>query len=131
MAFQILKYQRSNYLASRGSAASPTRETKTGWVLYAGTPVLWRSSQNTTALSTAEAELTLLWKAAQRCWEWSLLSEEVGDRMVGSDSSAGTVTGSWRTRHLRVKASWLQAASAAGCVRDPAASGPSNQGPPK
>ena len=94
--------------------------SQTGWVVvYAGTPVLWRSSrQQTMALSSAEAELNAILEGsiAMLGVEAMLrdLGEFVQEKVVGSDSisalSLSAGTGSWRTRHLRIKAGWLQEA---------------------
>ena len=93
-------------------------KSHTGWVIMWGdNPIAWRSSrQGTVALSTAEAELTAILEGAIALLgiESPLvdLNEEIEDKRVGSDSmSALTISagnGSWRTRHLRLKAAWLQ-----------------------
>ena len=107
--------------------APSSSRSQTGWVItYGGTPVLWRSTrQATTALSTAEAELNAILEGsvAMLGVESMLLdiAENVDDKLVGSDSMSALClssgTGSWRTRHLRIKASWLQEALAGGVMR--------------
>ncbi|CAE7700043.1 unnamed protein product [Symbiodinium microadriaticum] len=93
--------------------------SQTGWVIvYAGTPVLWRSSrQPTTSLSSAEAELGAILEGSVAMLGVEAMLQDMGEfveeKVVGSDSisalSLSAGTGSWRTRHLRIKAGWLQA----------------------
>ena len=107
--------------------APSSSRSQTGWVItYGGTPVLWRSTrQATTALSTAEAELNAILEGsvAMLGVEAMLLdiSETAEDKVVGSDSMSALClssgTGSWRTRHLRIKASWLQEAISSNLLR--------------
>ena len=132
MAYKMLKYiqRTSGYfrkITSDGTSltmypdaafAPSSSRSQTGWVIYyGGTPVLWRSSrQSTTALSTAEAESNAILEGsiAMLGIEAMLLdvSEEIHEQLIGSDSmsalSLTAGTGSWRTRHLRIKASWLR-----------------------
>ena len=89
-----------------------------GWVVtYGGTPIVWRSGkQQMVTLSTAEAELlSMIDGAVAMKGVESLLAdvgETVEDREIASDSMAAlsisTGSSSWRTRHLRIKANWLQ-----------------------
>ncbi|OLQ14296.1 Retrovirus-related Pol polyprotein from transposon TNT 1-94 [Symbiodinium microadriaticum] len=92
-------------------------------VMWGNTPIVWRSArQATVALSTAESELNAILEGgiAVLGLESMLydLNIHVEERVVLSDSmSALTIssgTGSWRTRHLRIKASWLQEMLTAG-----------------
>ena len=88
-----------------------------GWaVMWAGTPILWRSGrQSLTSLSTGESELIAILNGTL-----GMLSVEsmlcdldvrVDKREVRSDSTAALAIASggssWRTRHLRIKANWL------------------------
>ena len=98
--------------------APDSAKSHTGWLITSGAnPIAWRSSrQSTVALSTAEAELTAILEGAIALLGIESLlvdlHEEIENKRVGSDSmsmltiSAGN--GSWRTRHLRLKAAWLQ-----------------------
>ena len=98
--------------------APDSAKSQTGWlVTWGSNPIAWRSSrQSTVALSTAEAELTAILEGAIALLGIESLlvdlSEEIETKQVGSDSmSALTISagnGSWRTRHLRLKAAWLQ-----------------------
>ena len=141
MAYKMLKYiqRTSGYfrkITSDGTSltmypdaafAPSSSRSQTGWVIYyGGTPVLWRSSrQSTTALSTAEAESNAILEGsiAMLGIEAMLLdvSEEIHEQLIGSDSmsalSLTAGTGSWRTRHLRIKASWLQEALSVGSLQ--------------
>ncbi|CAE7229590.1 GIP, partial [Symbiodinium sp. CCMP2456] len=141
MAYKILKYvnKTRDYLlrvAWKGGQlalypdaafAPASSRSQSGWVIYyGGTPILWRSSrQPTTALSTAEAELTAILEGSVALLgvEAMLLdiAESVDDKVVGSDSMSALCissgTGSWRTRHLRIKAAWLQEAISGGQLR--------------
>ena len=94
-------------------------------VMWGNTPIVWRSArQATVALSTAESELNAILEGgiAVLGLESMLydLNIHVEERVVLSDSmSALTIssgTGSWRTRHLRIKASWLQEMLTAGSI---------------
>ena len=98
-------------------APSSTR-SHTGWtVCWSGTPIGWRSSrQSMISLSTAECELqAILDGAVGMIGLEALLCDldvEPGPKTIASDSTSalaiGSGTGSWRTRHLRLKAAWLQ-----------------------
>ncbi|CAE7498469.1 GIP [Symbiodinium sp. CCMP2456] len=120
MAYKILKYvnKTRDYLlrvAWKGcqlalypdaAFAPASSRSQSGWVIYyGGTPILWRSSrQPTTALSTAEAELTAILEGSVALLgvEAMLLdiAESVDDKVVGSDSMSALCissgTGSWR-----------------------------------
>ena len=89
-----------------------------GWlVTYGGVPLTWRSGrQSMITLSTAESELLAILDGAiaLRGVE-AILSdagEHVDSRHIESDSTSAlsitTGASSWRTRHLRIKAGWLQ-----------------------
>ena len=87
----------------------------TGWTVYwAGTPVSWRSGrQSTIALSTAESELqAILDGAVGSLGLEAMLLVEPATKVIASDSTSalaiGAGTGSWRTRHLRLKSAWIQ-----------------------
>eukprot|EP00435_Cladocopium_sp_Y103_P033382 s1981_g8.t1 len=95
-------------------------------VCFAGVPVAWLSSQQAfVTYSTAEAELVSYCEAlnAGRSLEsilCSMLNETCGnsgiERIIYGDNLSaialahGTGTASWRTRHLRVRASYLKEA---------------------
>ncbi|CAE7245980.1 unnamed protein product [Symbiodinium sp. CCMP2456] len=115
------------YLYPDAAFAPGAARSQTGWVItYGGTPILWRSSrQSTTALSSAEAELNAILEGsvAMLGVEAMLMdmNEYAEDKIVGSDSmsalSLSAGTGSWRTRHLRIKAAWLQEAISSGVIK--------------
>ena len=89
-----------------------------GWlVTYGGVPLAWRSSrQSMITLSTAEAELLALLDGAVAVKGLEAILQDAGEkvewRRLASDStSALSISAggsSWRTRHLRIKAGWLQ-----------------------
>ena len=89
-----------------------------GWlVTYGGVPLVWRSSrQSMITLSTAEAELLALLDGAVAVKGIEAILNDAGEvveqRKLASDStSALSISAggsSWRTRHLRIKAGWLQ-----------------------
>ena len=89
-----------------------------GWlVTYGGVPLAWRSSrQSMITLSTAEAELLALLDGAVAVKGLEAILHDAGEkvewRRLASDStSALSISAggsSWRTRHLRIKAGWLQ-----------------------
>ena len=100
------------------SAFAPTSsKSQTGWTVYwSGTPIGWRSSrQSMISLSTAECELQAILDGAIGMMGLEALlydlDVEPGPKTVASDSTSalaiGSGTGSWRTRHLRLKAAWL------------------------
>ena len=98
--------------------APSSSRSHTGWtVCWSGTPIGWRSSrQSMISLSTAECELqAILDGAVGMIGLEALLCDldiEPGPKTIASDSTSalaiGSGTGSWRTRHLRLKAAWLQ-----------------------
>eukprot|EP00439_Symbiodinium_sp_Y106_P029222 s9476_g3.t1 len=98
-----------------------------GWVVtYGGVPVVWRSGrQQMITLSTAEAELLSMidGAVAMKGVESLLLDlgERVTEREIATDSMAAlsisSGSSSWRTRHLRIKANWLQEQISYGLVR--------------
>ena len=89
-----------------------------GWVvMFGGVPIVWRSGrQPMITLSTAEAELLSMidGAVAMKGVEALLLDvgETVENKEIASDSMAAlsisSGSTSWRTRHLRIKAGWLQ-----------------------
>ena len=100
------------------SFAPTSGRSHTGWlVCWGGTPMAWRSArQGAITLSTGEAELQAIIDGTigmlgleAMLWD---LQEEVGVKIIASDSTSalaiGSGTGSWRTRHLRLKAAWIQ-----------------------
>ncbi|CAE7831413.1 RE1 [Symbiodinium sp. CCMP2592] len=97
-----------------------------GWVVtYGGTPVVWRSGkQSMITLSTAEAELLAMLDGAVAMKGVEAILSDAGEqvmfRQIASDStSALSISGgtsSWRTRHLRIKAGWLQEQLAQGLL---------------
>ena len=105
-------------LCTDSSFAPDSSRSHTGWVvLLYGSPVLWKSSRQTTvSLSTAEAELNATLEGSLALLSIEALLKDLGlsfdEKEVLTDStSALTIasgSGSWRTRHLRVKAQWLQ-----------------------
>jgi hypothetical protein len=95
-------------------------------VFFAGVPIGWQSSQQAFVThSTAESELVGYCEAlnvgrpmeAMIC---AMINEKVGtnaiERVIYGDNAAaismahGTGTSSWRTRHLRVRSSFLKEA---------------------
>ena len=105
-------------LCTDSSFAPDSSRSHTGWVvLLFGSPVLWKSSrQPTVSLSTAEAELNATLEGCLALLSIEALLKDLGlcfdEKEVVTDStSALTIaagSGSWRTRHLRIKAQWLQ-----------------------
>ncbi|CAE7947469.1 unnamed protein product [Symbiodinium sp. KB8] len=89
-----------------------------GWlVTYGGVPIVWRSGkQQMITLSTAEAELLAMIDGAIAMKGVESLLSDIGqavhERYIESDSMAAlsisSGSSSWRTRHLRIKANWLQ-----------------------
>ena len=98
--------------------APSSGRSHTGWlVCWRGTPMCWRSArQASVTLSTAESELQAVidGSVGMLGLEAMLLDLEVEPRAkrIASDSTSalaiGSGTGSWRTRHLRLKAAWIQ-----------------------
>ena len=95
-------------------------------VYFAGAPIAWQSSQQAfVTYSTAESELVAYCEAlnAGRSMEamlCSMVNEPTGqnsfERVIYGDNAAaiamahGTGTSNWRTRHLRVRSSYLKEA---------------------
>ena len=96
-------------------------------ICYKGSPIMWRSSrQQLTTLSTTESELI---EALDGC----LLATSVADIVTDLVGRAPTLklkvdnysavqllsgsTGSWRTRHLRVRSAWLRERIRSGVVQ--------------
>ena len=104
--------------------APSSNRSQTGWAIYwRGTPLAWRSGrQGTIALSTAEAELQAILDGAIGMMGLEAMLCDVkidpAPKTVASDSTSalaiGSGTGSWRTRHLRLKSAWLQQMVASG-----------------
>ena len=99
------------------SFAPSGSRSHTGWVtMLFGAPISWRSSrQSTTSLSTGEAELNAAVEGALALLSSQALLTDVIevpiDLVLETDSttalSLAEGSGSWRTRHLRIKANWL------------------------
>ena len=89
-----------------------------GWlVVYGGSPIMWRSGkQSMITLSTAEAELLAIIDGAIALKGVEALLMDMGicveEKQIASDSTAAlsisTGSSSWRTRHLKIKANWIQ-----------------------
>ena len=89
-----------------------------GWLItYGGVPLAWRSNrQSMITLSTAESELLALLDGAVAMKGIEAILNDAGEavefRKLASDStsalSISSGGSSWRTRHLRIKAGWLQ-----------------------
>ena len=98
--------------------APSSGRSHTGWVVcWRGTPICWRSArQGSVTLSTAESELQAIIDGSigMLGLEAMLLDIEIepAGKVIASDSTSalaiGAGTGSWRTRHLRLKAAWIQ-----------------------
>ncbi|OLP97425.1 Retrovirus-related Pol polyprotein from transposon TNT 1-94 [Symbiodinium microadriaticum] len=102
---------------SDASFAPQGDRSHSGWLItYGGVPLAWRSSrQNMITLSTAECELLALLEGAVATKSTEALLADIGERVesrtIATDSTAlsiSTGSSSWRTRHLRIKAGWLQ-----------------------
>lgn len=87
-------------------------------VTLGSNPVFWRSGrQSTMTLSTAEAELNEIIEGMIAGEAAAVVAEEVMGpmaRMLWSDSQSGLAilsneSGSWRTRHLRMRSTFAQA----------------------
>ena len=104
-------------LYTDASFAPDSEKSHSGWVvLMAGAPLAWRSSRQTmVSLSTAEAELTAMLEGAVAFLGTEALlrdlSYEPQQKAIFVDSTSALAlsegSGSWRTRHLRVKAEWM------------------------
>ena len=98
--------------------APSSGRSHTGWlVCWSGAPVAWRSGrQAAITLSTAESELQAIIDGTIGMLGLEAMLLDLGyepqPKMVASDSTSalaiGAGTGSWRTRHLRLKAAWIQ-----------------------
>ena len=103
---------------SDASFAPQGDRSHSGWLItYGGVPLAWRSSrQSMITLSTAECELLALLEGAVATKSTEALLADIGERVesrtIATDStsalSISTGSSSWRTRHLRIKAGWLQ-----------------------
>ena len=99
------------------SFAPEGARSHTGWLIAAGdAPLSWRSSrQSTVTLSTAEAELVASVEGALALCSlyalWKEIEEEELKLILKTDSTSSIAiqhgSGSWRTRHLRIKAAWI------------------------
>ena len=98
--------------------APSSAKSHTGWLIcWSGNPITWRSGRQTViALSTAESELQAILDGSTGMMGLEAmlvdLMVEPTVKMIKSDSTSalaiGAGTGSWRTRHLRLKAAWVQ-----------------------
>eukprot|EP00435_Cladocopium_sp_Y103_P057146 s1091_g19.t1 len=106
---------------SDASYASSEMRSVTGVVgCFSGSPVFWHTGrQSFVTLSTAEAELMAMLEGltALRCIKSivDMVQETPAEGRMFSDSTAGIsialgTTGSWRTRHLRIRAQGLHEA---------------------
>ena len=97
-------------------------------------------ANSTIALSTAESELqAILDGAVGSLGLEAMLLVEPATKVIASDSTSalaiGAGTGSWRTRHLRLKSAWIQDMLSSGEIqlktstRFIPAGGPVDQGP--
>ena len=99
------------------SFAPEGARSHTGWLIFIDeTPVSWRSSrQPTVTLSTAESELAASVEGALALVSIEALLSELGvghwtSRLKTDSMSSLAIqkgSGSWRTRHLRIKANWI------------------------
>ena len=98
--------------------APESGRSHSGWsVFWGGSAIVWRSGrQSVISLSTAESELIALLDGAVATLGVEALLQDVGvvvaSRTIYTDSTSALAissgTGGWRTRHLRIKAGWLQ-----------------------
>ena len=117
-ALQVKAEDNSIKLFTDAAFAPSGAKSHSGFlVMWGATPIVWRSArQATVALSTAESELIAILEGGIAVLGVEAMLYDlwihVDSRVILSDStSALTIssgTGSWRTRHLRIKASWLQ-----------------------
>ncbi|CAE7390987.1 unnamed protein product [Symbiodinium natans] len=106
--------------------APESGRSHSGWaVFWAGSAIVWRSGrQSVISLSTAESELiSMLDGAVATLGVEALLQDigvEVSARTIYTDSTSALAissgSGGWRTRHLRIKAGWLQEQLDAGII---------------
>eukprot|EP00439_Symbiodinium_sp_Y106_P017800 s6038_g2.t1 len=99
------------------SFAPEGAKSHTGWMVMIGdTPVSWRSSRQTTVtLSTAESELAASVEGALALVSIEALLAELDlgkwESFLRTDSTSSLAiqqgSGSWRTRHLRIKSNWI------------------------
>ena len=104
-------------LFTDASFAPDSEKSRSGWlVLMAGSPLSWRSSRQTTvSISTAEAELGAVLEGGIALLGTAALLRDLDmdqmEKVIHVDSTSALAisegSGSWRTRHLRVKAEWL------------------------
>ena len=97
---------------------SEGNRSHTGWVVFFhGSPVCWRSARQAfVTLSTAEAELVAGLDAVVALQSAEAMLSEFGvssfDKTLRVDSQSALAIaigqGSWRTRHLRVRANYLR-----------------------
>ena len=118
--FQLKIRWEENSLVMFCDAAYAPQSTRShgGWlVMYGGSPIMWRSGkQPMITLSTAEAELLAIIDGAIAMKGVEALLVDMGifveEKQIASDStsalSISTGSSSWRTRHLKIKAGWLQ-----------------------
>ncbi|CAE7367174.1 unnamed protein product [Symbiodinium sp. CCMP2592] len=108
------------------SFAPDASRSHTGWiVLLAGNVIAWRSSrQSCISLSTAEAELEAAVEGLVALQGIQALLHDIGvvslQLQMHSDSTSALAIAkgscSWRTRHLRLKSSWVSELIAKGIV---------------
>eukprot|EP00435_Cladocopium_sp_Y103_P032651 s1805_g8.t1 len=132
-----LKAQRSRYsievFSDIAYAAGVNHRSVQGIaVFFAGSPIAWQSSQQPFVThSTAEAELVsyceslLLGRATEAllCTMWGVALDKknpfvrtlYGDNMAAIGLASGNTCSSWRTRHLRIRASILKEAMDEDC----------------
>ena len=104
-------------MCSDSSFAPDSSRSHTGWVILVyGAPILWRSArQPSVSLSTAEAELSSTLEGSVALLSVEALLKDLdmifNEKEIQTDStsalSIASGSGSWRTRHLRIKAQWL------------------------
>ena len=121
---RTMEYQLRVHASSRqiiawtdASFAPEGARSHSGWIIQLGdTPISWRSSRQTTVtLSTAESELAASVEGALALVSTEALLRElqIGDweSVLRTDSTSSESiqrgSGSWRTRHLRIKSSWI------------------------
>ena len=115
----VIRNDLTNLVLYPDAAFAPTSgRSHSGWlVCWRGTPICWRSArQPSITLSTAESELQAIIDGSIGMLgiEAMVMDLEIdpGSKVIASDSTSalaiGAGTGSWRTRHLRLKAGWIQ-----------------------
>ena len=108
----------SGYADSDWAGEKPSMKSTSGGVLMWGTSMLksWSSTQNTIALSSAEAELYAMSKCAQQCLSISSLAADfdvILRPIIYSDATAAIGIAyrsglGGKTRHVRVQYLWIQ-----------------------